>query len=76
MPPSDSKVSDIVGKGAPDKSGAVKFRHGSSARYDSDFAANQPWVKISGKSETYISYLVFIVPITCSMTSRDLSNAV
>ncbi|KAN0093566.1 hypothetical protein V8E51_016750 [Hyaloscypha variabilis] len=29
--------------------GKLQFRHGSSARYDSDFAKDQPWVKIRGK---------------------------
>jgi hypothetical protein len=55
--PSEAKVNNAVGKGPPDKSGTIKFRHGSSARYDSDFAANQPWVKIAGKSEIVISFL-------------------
>jgi hypothetical protein len=31
--------------------GKLQFRHGSSARYDSDFAKDQPWVKIRGKSK-------------------------
>ena len=31
--------------------GNLRFRHGSSARYDSDFAKDQPWVKITGKSK-------------------------
>lgn len=29
--------------------GKLRFRHGSSARYDQDFAKNQPWVKVTGK---------------------------
>ena len=33
--------------------GNLRFRHGSSARYDSEFAKDQPWVKITGKSKFY-----------------------
>ncbi|PVH73459.1 hypothetical protein DL98DRAFT_351011, partial [Cadophora sp. DSE1049] len=29
--------------------GKLKFRHGSSARYDTDFAKDQTWVRVSGK---------------------------
>jgi hypothetical protein len=35
--------------------GKLQFRHGSSARYDSDFAKDQPWVKIRGKSKLRVS---------------------
>jgi hypothetical protein len=36
--------------------GKLRFRHGSSARYDSDFAKDQPWVKIRGKSKLHDSF--------------------
>jgi hypothetical protein len=38
--------------------GKLQFRHGSSARYDSDFAKDQPWVKIRGKSKLQVSLVL------------------
>jgi hypothetical protein len=70
--PSEPKVNNAVGKMAPDKSGTIKFRHGSSARYDSDFATNQPWVKISGKSEVLISFLGHFLYRVTPLISHDI----
>ena len=36
--------------------GKLQFRHGSSARYDSDFAKDQPWGKIRGKSKSNVAF--------------------
>ncbi|RDW80367.1 hypothetical protein BP5796_05065 [Coleophoma crateriformis] len=40
--PAASSSSSLTGK-------SIRFRHGSSARYDQDFPPGQQWVKISGK---------------------------
>jgi hypothetical protein len=36
--------------------GNLRFRHGSSARYDSAFSKEQTWVNVSGKSKQLASY--------------------
>jgi len=45
--------------------GKLQFRHGSSARYDSDFAKDQPWVKIRGKSKSHASLVLISKTLLC-----------
>jgi hypothetical protein len=45
--------------------GKLQFRHGSSARYDSDFAKDQPWVKIRGKSKPHVSLVLIRKTLFC-----------
>ncbi|KFY90556.1 hypothetical protein V500_05116 [Pseudogymnoascus sp. VKM F-4518 (FW-2643)] len=49
-------------------SGNLRFRYGSSARYDSDFAEDQPWVKITGKICTEF---VDELPELCEIYATD-----
>jgi len=45
----NSDAKDITDVTVRSTFGKLKFRHGSSARYDTDFAKDQTWVRVSGK---------------------------
>lgn len=47
-----SSAKDITDVTVKSTFGKLKFRHGSSARYDTDFAKDQTWVRVSGKCTT------------------------